>query len=67
MCFALDSSMGILASSLNEWCDSAGKLKMGWIGIQIWPWKSIAPQNNRELNQCDLQLYGKIDDSRLKR
>ena len=57
-------------SNLNRWWVMAwASSKCGKFGIssEIWPWRSrsIAPQNNRDLNQVVLHLLAKFGGSSL--
>ena len=47
---------------------SSGEARKFYILSQIWIWRSmsIAPQNNRDLNQGILHLWSKIGDPSLK-
>ena len=61
------SSLGTHGSLVVIWwlcISSSGEVRKFDFWSQIWPWRSrsIAPQNNKDINQCILHLWSKFGD-----
>ena len=59
------SNLGTHGSLVVIWwlcISSSGEARKFDILSQIWLWRSIAPQNYRDLNQCILHLWSKFGD-----